>query len=175
MDRSLTVPNDSAAPLDERTAGQFFLINLDRVFCVKSHLAERLPELADQSDFGDLKYAVLETLDDINKQIARIDEIYVLLNVEPSVENCEVLIGFVENAFSEVHQQRFDPRMRDMAILYYMSLIESIEMASFNLLRIAAVEIPDAHIRQLLLESYDESKADSELFLQIASKYINQK
>jgi ferritin-like metal-binding protein YciE len=161
-------------PSARETIVDFFLEYLNKIFCAKAHLAERLPELAEQAEFRDLKNGILETLDDITKQIARIEEIYVLLNAEPSIKNADDLIGFVENGFENILQQRLSPKMRDMSILFYMSIIESMEVASFKVLQIAALEIPDKQIKQLLRENFDESKADRELFMQITSKYVNQ-
>lgn len=152
----------------------FFLEHLNKIYCAKTHLAERLPELADQAVFTDLKYAILETCEDVSKQIVRMEEIYVLLEAQPSLEKCEDLVNFIESGFDAVFQQSGHNLQRDLSILFYMSLIESVETASFTILQMAAVGFSDKQITQLLKENMDESKGDSALFLSITSKYINQ-
>lgn len=63
-------------------------------------------------------------------------------------------------------------RVRDMSIIFYLQNIESVEMASFQVLQMAAVKLKNRQIRQLLKENYDEAKADRTLLLLIAAKYI---
>jgi hypothetical protein len=46
------------------------------------------------------------------------------------------------------------------------------EMASFQILQIAAVKLKNNQIKQLIRENYDEAKADRTLMLLIAAKYI---
>ncbi|AYL95230.1 DUF892 family protein [Mucilaginibacter celer] len=151
----------------------FFTDHLSRIFCAKSHLFERLPELADEAHFKDLKQAVLETWEDIGKQIARIEEIFTLLDEAPSLRNCEELIVFIESGFSGIYHKKENLELRDLSILFYLSVIESVELSSFKLLQMAAVKLPDKRIQQLLKENFDESKADRSLFVLIAARYVN--
>ena len=150
----------------------FFIAHLNRIHCAKAHLFERLPELAEQVEFNDLRHAILETWEDIGKQMARVEEIYVLLEDEPPMAYCDELVAFVENGFSKIYEDKADPKLRDLAIIFYLSLIESIELASFQLLQMAAVNLPDKQIKRLLQENFDESRADRILFLQITAIYI---
>ena len=150
----------------------FFISYLNKIYCAKTHLQERLPEIQEQSHFSDLKHAIGETLEDVSRQITRMEEIYTLLDEEPSTGNCSGLIGMVEDAYDAIHEQSADPELRDLSILFYMQNIESVEMASFQILQIAAVKFKNRHIKQLLLENFDEAKADRALLLFITTKYI---
>jgi ferritin-like metal-binding protein YciE len=62
--------------------------------------------------------------------------------------------------------------LRDMSILFYLQNIESMEMASFQVLRIAAVKLKNKQIKQLLTENVDEAKESRTLLLLISAKYI---
>ncbi|MEO3407349.1 DUF892 family protein [Mucilaginibacter sp. CAU 1740] len=151
----------------------FFINHLNRIFCAKSHLFERLPELTEHVHFQDLKHAILETWEDIGKQVARIEEIFTLLDEVPSLKNCEELIGFMESGFSGIYHKKEEAELRDLSLLFYLSLIESVELASFQPLQMASIKMPNKQIQQLLKENFDESKADRSLFVQIAARYIN--
>ena len=50
-----------------------FVDHLNRIYCAKSHLAERLPEIYEEAGFADLKQAIKETIHTIEIQIARMD------------------------------------------------------------------------------------------------------
>jgi ferritin-like metal-binding protein YciE len=153
----------------------FFIGHLDKIYCAKKHLVERLPDIQKQAHFSDLKHAITETLEDVEMQITRMDEIYELLNAKNSAGNYNGLWGTFEDAFSAIKEQYDEPELCDMSILFYMQNIESVEMASFQVLRMAAVKLKNEEIKQLLLENFNEAKSDRELLLLIATKYITGK
>ncbi|WP_374950979.1 DUF892 family protein [Mucilaginibacter sp.] len=66
----------------------FFIDHLNRIYCAKEHLVNRLPEISEDADFADLKHAIDETLADVNNQIVRMDAIYRLMDAEKSFNNC---------------------------------------------------------------------------------------
>jgi ferritin-like metal-binding protein YciE len=169
-------PNDTAALPQVILAADklksFFLAHLNRIYCSKSHLAERFPDLALNAHFSDLKHVVNETLEDVEKQIARMGEIYVLLDAQYSFEKCNGLIGMIEEAYDAIHEQN-DSEMRDLAILFYLQHIDSVEMSSFKALQMIALKLKDKQVEQLLLENFDDAKNDRALLVAITQKYLN--
>ncbi len=150
----------------------FFIDHLNRIYCAKSHLVQRLPEMTDQAYFSDLKLAITETLEDVEHQIIRMDEIYVLLDAQPSLEKCNGLTAMVEQAFSDIGEQRDNHEIRDLAILFYLQHIESVEVSSFLALQMIAAKFNNKQILQLLLENFDEAKEDRALLVHITKKYL---
>ena len=171
--QSVSIGSDMKMKLGPDKLKPFFIDHLNKIYCAKAHLLERLPEIGLQAQFSDLKYAITETLEDVEKQIARMDEIYTLLETRPSIANCKGLAGMVEDAYEAIHEQNTDTELRDLSILFYMQNIESVEMASFQVLEIAAVKLKDKQIIQLLKENLDEAKADKALLLLITAKYVS--
>jgi len=150
----------------------FFIEHLNRIYCAKAHLVERLPEIRDNAEFEDLKYAIDETLDDVENQIARMDEIYSILNAEKAIQDFNGVIGLVEDAFTSIYHYRDNPSLRDMGILFYLQNIESLEMASFKVLMIVAAKFNDDKIKQLLKDNYNEAMADRALLILILTRYV---
>jgi len=150
----------------------FFINHLNRIYQAKVHLVEWLPKLQDEVYFSDLRYAIRETVEDVEKQIARMEMIYELLDAQISKGSIKGLTGLVDDAFEAIRNQAGEEELRDMSIIFYLQNIESIEMASFQVLQMAAVKFKNKQIKQLLLENYDEAKADRTLLLLIAAKYM---
>ncbi len=150
----------------------FFVSHLNRIFCAKQHLVKMLPELGELATFADLKNAIEETTADVEKQLARMQVIYELMDEQPSDESCNGLKGLVDDAFTAIKQQDEFMELRDMSILFYLQNIESVEMASFQVLRIAATKLENPQIKQLLKENFEEAKADRTLLLLVSAKYI---
>ncbi|RKR80570.1 ferritin-like metal-binding protein YciE [Mucilaginibacter gracilis] len=150
----------------------FFVNHLNRIYYAKAHLVERLPQLKSEVYFNDLQLAIRETVDDVEKQIARMEVIYELLDAQISKGSIHGLTGLVDDAFEAINEQSGEAELRDMSIIFYLQNIESVEMASFQVLQMAAVKLKNKQIKQLLKENYDEAKADRTLLLLIAAKYI---
>ena len=166
------IKNIPTTVLSETELREFFIDHLNRIYCAKSHMVRRFPELADRANFLDVKNAILETTLDVENQILRISEILALMNKIHSSANCNGMIAMLEEAFAAVKDQNEPTPKRDMAILYYMQNIESLEMASFQLLHMASVKLKDSQISQLLKENYDEAKEDRALFLLITARCL---
>lgn len=150
----------------------YFTDHLNRICCAKTHLVKRLPEAAEQAHFRDVRLAVEETIADVEKQIKRMNEIFNLLSAEQSEENCYGMTALLDEALMAIHHHADDAALRDMAILFYLQNIESIEQASFQVLQMAAVKLHNPQVSQLLKENHDESKEDRALLLLLTSKYL---
>lgn len=159
-------------PLSPQKLQLFFVNHLNRIYCAKSHLQERLPEMRTYAHFTDLAHAITETLLDVEKQISRMNGIFRLLKVRPNFANCEGMIGLIEDTFTAIHQERKDAEMRDLSILFYLQNIESVEVASFRMLTLAAPVIGNKEIIQLLKESFDVARDDLTLLRFITANYL---
>ncbi|WP_442587062.1 DUF892 family protein [Pedobacter sp. AW31-3R] len=151
---------------------RFFLTHLDRIYAAKMHLLAKLPEIADQAQFSDLKNAIHETINDVQKQVARMQMIYTLLDAEVSIGSIHGLTGLINDAYEAIQEQSGEAELQDLSIIFYLQNIESIEMASFQILQMAAVKFNNNQISSLLKENYNEAKSDRTLLLLISSKYI---
>jgi ferritin-like metal-binding protein YciE len=151
---------------------QYFISHLNRIFCAKNQLVDKLPELADRSHFLDLKQAIEETVEIVQAQISRMKEIFILLDTWYNPESCIGLIGLLDEAFQSIGPQGGKPALRDLSILFYMHNIESIETASFKIMLLVADKLENPEIVQLLRECYDEAKEDRTLFRQITERYL---
>jgi len=150
----------------------FFIKHLDRIYGAKLHLVSKLPTLIEEAEFEDLKNAIEETVAGVEKQIARMEIIYSLLDAEASKGSIHGLTGMVQDAFEAINEQTGEAELRDLSIIFYLQNIESVEMASFQILQMAAVKLRNKHVSQLLKENYEEAKTDRTLLLLISAKYI---
>lgn len=160
------------AKLDKETLRAFFISHLNKIYSAKTHLVARLPAVAGHAHFRDLNNAIRETVEDVERQIARMDMIYTLMDANSAEGYHSGLVGLVDDAFKDIELHAANPGLRDMSILFYLHNIESMEMASFQILQIAAVKLKNKQIKQLIRENYDEAKADRTLMLLITAKYV---
>lgn len=158
--------------LADKNLRSFFIIHLNRIYAAKAHLVEKLPLLKNEVSFKDLEQAIQETVDDVSKQMARMELIYTLMDATISDGSINGLKGLVDDSFNAINELKNEQAIREMSIIFYLQVIENMEMASFQILQMTAVKLKNKQISQLLKENYDEAKADRTLLLLIAAKYL---
>lgn len=151
---------------------EFFIDHLHKIYCAKSHLVAKLPALTKWAHYLDLKEALGQTLENVKMEISRMDIIYAMLDADYSDCSTKGLIGLVSDAFDAIEKQDYDPEIRDLSILFYLQNIESVEMASFQVLQMTAVKLKNKQIGELLRENYELSKSNRTQLLLVATKYI---
>lgn len=165
-------PSSDRINLGSEKLKTFFIDHLNRIYSAKLHLIERLPSLYHEAHFSDLKNAIAETVQHVEKQIARMELIYAILDEDVAPANVLGLTSLIDDAFEAIQLQKDDGELRDLSIVFYLQNIESVEMASFQILQMAAVKIKNHQVSQLLKENFEEAKSDRTLFLLISTKYI---
>jgi len=164
--------HDENISFDGEKLKTFFISHLDKIYSAKVHLITHLPELLKQAHFSDLKEAIIQTVDHVENEISRMEIIYAIFDSSYFDHNTNGLTGLVEDAFSAIQEHGSDKELMDLSILFYLQNIESVEMASFQILQIAAVKLENKQVVNLLKENFQEAKSDRTLFLLLASKYI---
>jgi len=154
---------------------QLFIHQLNRVNCTKGYLARNLPKLQEIASFNTMKLAIREDLEDVQKQQSRIDEIYGLLQAEPSDEGCEVIKSIIDEAYNLNNNSGKSTIINDMDVILYMQLIENIELTSFRMLKMIAGYMGNMQISQMLTECFDENVDNDRLFTLISAEYLEKK
>lgn len=158
--------------IDKAALRVFFIEHLNRVYCAKDKLADKLPLLASQAAFLDLHQAIAQTVEEVLQQLDRMRHIFILLDSYYEPASCPGLAGILDEAFQSIGPRAADRKLRDLSILFYMQTIESIETSTFKILQLAAMGMERGDVEQLILECYDEAREDTELYKQIMRAYV---
>ena len=86
----------------------FFVAHLNRIYHAKAHLVNRLPQLKGEVYYDDLQMAIQETVEDVEKQIARMEVIYELLDEQISKGSINGLTGLIDDAFGAAKDLNLD-------------------------------------------------------------------
>ena len=167
------MPQEDNISLNKSDLKKFFIHHLNKIYAAKTLLVTELPELFDNVYFSDLREGILDTIEEVKKQITRMDKIYDILGTSYSDADPNGLKGLIEDSFRDIKQHSENPELRDMSILFYLHNIESIEMASFQILEMLAVKLKIDQIKQLIKDNYEEAKSSRTLLLLINAKYIS--
>jgi len=154
---------------------KLFVHQLNRINCTKGYLIKNLPMLAEVASLHNMKLAIREALDDVKKQHERVEDIYRLLDSQPSDEGCEVVKAVIEEAYHFGNHNGKTKIMNDMDIILYMRMIENMELTSFRMLKLINQFMGNEQITQLLIECCDENMDNDKLFMLVSEEYLAQK
>jgi len=149
---------------------QFFIEHLNRLYCAKAHLVERLEEIGDEAKFIKVKHIITDTIQKSENQIHRLDKIYNSLHIRYSFEKCGGLIAFLEDSFSSFQLYVNDPYLSYILILSYLQHIESVVSSSCQLLQLLSLKMENPEIENSLAKMCDDT--DRTLYNEITTLYI---
>lgn len=159
--------------VDKKDLERFFIKHLNKIYAAKKLLLGQLPQILENAHFSDLTDGIQETLKDVKNQILRMDEIFEIMQASVSSESSNALKSLVEDSFKDISKYSDNPELRDMSILFYLHNIESIEMASFQVLEMMAVKLKNERIKQLIKQNYEDARNGRTLLLLLNAKYIS--
>lgn len=167
-----TTVNEADTLLSRERLQHFFIEHLDHIYCGKIRMIDHFRKIAGLAHTRDLILAIRETADDIENQINRMREIFVMLNAPYNQSACVGMAAMLDEAMMAVNEAG-DDMLRDMAILFYLQNIEGIEAASFQVMQLASRSIGIPEIEQLIRENFDEAREDRALLIEIVKRYIS--
>ncbi|MES2275837.1 MAG: DUF892 family protein [Bacteroidota bacterium] len=158
---------------DPSVLKHLFTHNLNKLYYGKLYIKNNLAHLIEVASFKALQLALQELQDDVEKHLSRLNEVYQVVAVTPSDEDCIPVKAIFKETFALEKKGIGLELLGDMNIMLYMQLIEHININAFRMLRILAKALKLQEIEQLLLESFDESIDDDRLFMLITNEYLN--
>lgn len=163
--------NNTPEIADGHLPYKVFVHNLNRLYFAKRYLDQKMPHLIEMASFKALKLGMTEFWHDVKKQIVRMEEIFEMIQEQPSDGNCNPLKAIVKDEFCLSDKYEF-PIFHDMDLIMYIQILENINITTYSLLKTVAQRLNYKHIEQLLTECFDESVDNNELFELIAKEYI---
>jgi ferritin-like metal-binding protein YciE len=150
---------------------ELFIYYLNKIYDGKLYLNENLPLVIKKTSLKILQLALQELLKDVKTQIARMEDIYRMLDVTPT----EIIDAPIKTIIQNACDLRNNPDsviVNDMDIMVHMQLVEHVNIISYRMLRRLASLLNYKEIEQLMVECFDESRDDDKLFLMIADEYL---
>ncbi len=171
----MDTPDSSQTPKDVVIADEhlkkIFLEHLNGIYYGKKHLLEFFAEVMSIAALNHLKLAINECIDDTVKQIERMDEIYESIKQKPSKTSVLGIKALTLEAYLAVIKSGKTPIERDVFILFYLQIIEGIEISYFKVLKNLAKSI--GYKYSFFDEPFDLAVENRMMFETIYKEYIN--
>jgi ferritin-like metal-binding protein YciE len=153
---------------------EFFIEELRDVYGAEKQLTKALPKLRKAATSPDLAMAFEDHLQVTQNQIARLEQIFQLLDANPESKKCEGMEGLIKEGESVIENTEVGSATRDVGLILAAQKVEHYEIAAYGSLRQLAKNINKEKISSLLEQTLQEEKETDMLLSNLAETLINQ-
>jgi ferritin-like metal-binding protein YciE len=160
---------------DIKTMDDLLLHGLQDIYYAEQQITKALPKMIDLATNRDLTQALKTHLDETNKQIERLDQVFKKLGKQPSGTDCPAIDGLIKEA-NEIAGEIEDKSVLDAAIVASAQAVEHYEISRYGTLIAWAEELGHNDIVRFLNTNLNEEKAANTKLNTIAlRKGVNRK
>lgn len=160
---------------DIKTMDDLLLQGLKDIYYAEHQIVKALPKMVEKATNRDLKKGLKDHLEETEKQIARLDQVFKVLGQQPQGVRCPAIDGLIDEA-DEVAGEVEDKSVLDAAVIGSAQAVEHYEMARYGTLIAWADELGRDDVVRLLTTNLNEEKAaDKKLSTVALRKGVNRK
>lgn len=153
---------------------EYFFNELKDVYGAEKQLVKALPKMRKAATTEELKEALDEHLAITQEQIARLEEVFELLDKKPQSKKCEAMEGITKEGESVIEETESGSMTRDAAIIMAAQKVEHYEIAAYGGLVTLAKTMGKNEVAELLAQTLEEEKEADQLLTEIAESSINE-
>jgi len=160
---------------DIKTMEDLFKHGLRDIFYAEKRIIGSLPKLIEKATNRDLTKALSGHLEETNKQVTRLEQVFAKLGLDPKGTRCPAIDGLIDEA-DEVAGDVADKQVLDAAIVAAGQAVEHYEICRYGKLIAWAEELGHEEVvRQLTTNLNEEKAADKKLSNIALRKGVNRK
>ncbi len=151
---------------------ELYVDELKDIYSAENQLVKALPKLAKAADSDELRQGFEEHLEQTKEHVARLEQIFEMLEESPKGKKCAGMEGLVEEG-SEVLKEGLEGAVLDAALIGAAQRVEHYEIAAYGTVIAFAQTLGEDDHASLLEETLSEEKETDEKLTELA-KQINE-
>ena len=151
---------------------ELFVAELKDIYWAEKALTKALPKMAKKASSPELLAALEDHLAVTENQIARLEQVFVLLGQKAVAKKCEAMAGLIKES-EEIMEDTEAGVVRDAGIISAGQKVEHYEIASYGTLVAFANTLGESDAAALLEATLNEEKEADQLLSGIAESSIN--
>jgi ferritin-like metal-binding protein YciE len=148
------------------------MVQLETLYDAKRRLAEALPAMMWRAHSPDLQQALQGRLEQTERQLARLQEIFSAQGRWAQRETCAAMKGLLADALN-LSSAHGDPGVKDAALIAAVQAIGHYEIASYSTAGCLARQLGHEHIASLLQTTVDEEHETDRALTAIAANIVH--
>ncbi|MGN7206055.1 YciE/YciF ferroxidase family protein [Pedobacter sp. SAFR-022] len=153
---------------------EFFVDGLKDIYWAEKHLAKALPKLKKAATSEELAQAFEKHTEETAEHIARLEQVFELLEEKAVGKKCEAMEGLVKEAESIIEETDKGTMIRDAGLIMAAQKVEHYEIASYGTLRTFAEIMGHTEVVDLLDQTLENEKATDVILTEVAVSSINE-
>jgi ferritin-like metal-binding protein YciE len=163
----------TAMKSEETMLKELFVDELKDIYWAEKHLLKALPKMRKAATSEELATAFEAHLAQTENQVARIEEVFELLEMPARAKKCEAMDGLVKEAQNIMEELPKGSAVRDAGLIIAAQKVEHYEIAAYGSLVQLAKTMGENGIADILYETLEEEKETDEKLTVIAENGIN--
>jgi len=160
---------------DIKSMDDLLLHGLQDIYYAERQITKALPKMIDQATNRDLTQGLKNHLEETNKQIERLDQVFKKLGKSPQSIDCPAIDGLIKEANNTAGEVE-DKSVLDAAIIANAQAVEHYEIARYGTLIAWAEELGhDDIVRSLTTNLNEEKAANTKLNTVALRKGVNRR
>lgn len=152
---------------------ELFVDELKDIYWAEKHLTKALPKMVKASTSEELANAFQNHLAETENQIARVEQVFELLDMPARAKKCEAMEGLVKEAQGLMEDLPKGTAVRDAGLIIASQKVEHYEIAAYGSLVQLAKTMGQNEIAGILQQTLDEEKNADQLLTELAVSSIN--
>jgi ferritin-like metal-binding protein YciE len=158
--------------MPDQTLQELYVDELKDIYNAENQLVKALPKLAKAAASDELRDGFEEHLEQTKEHVARLEQIFEMLDESPKGKKCAGMEGLVEEG-SEVLKEDLEGAVLDAALIGAAQRVEHYEIAAYGTVIAFAETLGENDHVSLLVATLSEEKETDEKLTELA-KQINQ-
>src|SRR5689334_2363931 len=155
-----------------KTLRQLFLDELRDIYDAENRLTRALPKMLRMATHAELRDAFERHLDETERQVDRLKEVFAAFEQAPKARKCEAIVGLIKEADSIASDNKGSVTI-NAALISAAQKIEHYEIASYGCLAEWAAQLGASDASELLHDILEEEKGADKALTSLARQRCN--
>ena len=151
---------------------ELFIDGIKDLYWAEKHLRKALPKMQSAATSEELQNAFESHLEQTEEHVARLEEIFKMLEEKPQGKKCDAMQGLLDEGKSIIEETE-PGAVRDAGIIAAAQKVEHYEIASYGTLVAFANALGESDAAELLEETLNEEKEADQTLTDIAMSSVN--
>ena len=158
---------------ESKQLDELFHDTLKDIYYAEKKILAALPKMAKAAQSEDLSAAFEKHHGETEEQVARLEQVFELIEQKPQGKKCAAIEGILEEGQEIMKEYKGSPAL-DAGLLAAAQAVEHYEISRYGTLRTWAEELGLKDAAKLLQETLDEEEATDQALTEIAETVVNQ-
>ena len=153
---------------------EFFVDGLKDIYWAEKHLSKALPKMKKAATSEELAQCFEKHAEETAEHIARLEQVFELMEEKAVAKKCEAMEGLVKEAESIIEETDKGTMIRDAGLIMAAQKVEHYEIATYGTLRTFAEIMGHTEVVELLDLTLENEKATDVILTEVAVSSINE-